>query len=113
MQRLFTYGTLCPGRENAHILADIDGQWCKAFVKGVVHVLDWGPDRGLTAIVLDQQADKVAGYLLSSEELEAHWPHIDAFEGFQYQRVEVEVELESGELLRAWIYVMQPKPDSA
>lgn len=113
MQRLFTYGTLCPGRENAHILADIEGQWAKAFVKGVVHVLDWGPDQGLPAIVLDPQAAKVSGYLLSSETLDAHWPRIDDFEGFQYQRVLVEVELESGEQRQAWIYAMNPKQDSA
>jgi hypothetical protein len=29
MNRLFVYGTLCPNRENAHILAAIGGEWKK------------------------------------------------------------------------------------
>ena len=108
MSRLFTYGTLCPGRENAHILANIEGQWSKAFVNGVVHILDWGADCGLPAMVLDAQADAVSGYLLSSDALEKHWLRIDAFEGEQYQRVLADVQLESGERVSAWIYVMNP-----
>jgi gamma-glutamylcyclotransferase (GGCT)/AIG2-like uncharacterized protein YtfP len=106
MNRLFTYGTLRPGRENAHILTDIAGQWQKGFVRGVVHVLDWGPDHGLPAMILDDHAEKVEGDVLISDQLIHHWARIDEFEGFQYQRVRTDVELESGELIRAWIYIM-------
>ena len=107
MNRLFVYGTLCPGRENAHILQPIAGTWAKGSVHGVVHILDWGPDQGLPAIVLDSEAPKVQGYLFTTEKLVDHWARIDDFEGPQYERVPVQVELESGEQTQAWIYVMK------
>ena len=34
MQRLFVYGTLAPGRANAHVLTGIDGTWEEASVTG-------------------------------------------------------------------------------
>ncbi len=107
MNRLFVYGTLCPGRENAHILEPIGGTWRKGSVRGVVHILDWGPDQGLPAIVLDSEAGKVEGHLLTTEQLAHHWQRIDAFEGAQYERVTVQVELDTGEKTDAWIYVMK------
>lgn len=106
MNRLFAYGTLCPNRENAHIMANIDGLWQKAYVRGVIHTLDWGPDQGLPAIVLDSGAPQVAGFLFSSDELDQHWDRLDEFEGFQYERVQVEIQLETGEKLEAWTYQM-------
>ena len=55
MNRLFVYGTLCPNRENAHILGGIGGDWQKASVHGTIHILDWGPDKGLPAIILNDK----------------------------------------------------------
>ena len=37
MNRLFVYGTLCPNRENAHILGEIGGDWQPAMVHGTIH----------------------------------------------------------------------------
>ena len=34
---------------------------------------------------------------------------LDDFEGFQYERISVEVILESGEKTDAWTYVMKPQ----
>lgn len=44
----------------------------KGYVHGVVHILDWGPDKGLFAIVLDPQAAAVEGYFLAVK----NWPNI-------------------------------------
>ena len=107
MNRLFVYGTLCPNRENAHILGGIGGDWQQAFVHGTVHILDWGPDKGLPAIVLNQKDTLVAGYLFSTEKLQENWQMLDDFEGMQYQRVQTEVHLNSGEKILAWTYVMK------
>ena len=63
MNQLFVYGTLCPNRENAHILGRIGGDWQKAAVHGTVHILDWGPDKGLPAIILNDKDSLVEGYL--------------------------------------------------
>ena len=109
MNQLFVYGTLCPNRENAHILGGIGGDWQKAAVHGTVHILDWGPDQGLPAIILNEQDPLVDGYLFITEKLEQNWQMLDDFEGFQYERISVEVILESGEKTDAWTYVMKPK----
>ena len=109
MNQLFVYGTLCPNRENAHILGGIGGDWQKAAVHGTIHILDWGPDQGLPAIVLNEQDPLVDGYLFITEKLEQNWQMLDDFEGFQYERISVEVILESGEKTDAWTYVMKPK----
>lgn len=109
MNQLFVYGTLCPGRENQHILQSIGGEWLKGGVRGVVHTLDWGPDIGLPAIVLDSTASIVEGYVFKTEKLAQNWEMLDDFEGMQYERVKVDVELESGETVQAWIYVMKPR----
>ncbi len=107
MEHLFVYGTLCPDRENSHWLENIGGIWQKAFINGVVHTLDWGPDQGLPAIVLDQDAPQVEGYCFSTEKLKQHWDALDEFEGMQYQRVQVMIQLESGEQKSAWVYEMK------
>lgn len=39
----------------------------------------------------------------------AAWPRLDAFEGDEYQRSEVEVELADGRRLMAWAYVFKPE----
>ena len=109
MNQLFVYGTLCPNRENAHILGGIGGDWQKASVHGTIHILDWGPDKGLPALVLAEQDPLIMGYLFSTEKLEQNWQMLDEFEGFQYERVVAVVILESGEKIDAWTYVMKPQ----
>ena len=106
MNRLFVYGTLCPNRENAHILGGIGGHWQKASVHGTIHILDWGPDKGLPAIILNDKDSLVEGYLFSTEKLAENWQMLDDFEGFQYKRVQVKTFLDSGEIVQAWTYDM-------
>ena len=106
MNQLFVYGTLCPNRENAHILGGIGGDWQKAAVHGTIHILDWGPDKGLPAIILNDKDSLVEGYLFRTEKLAENWQMLDDFEGFQYKRVQVKTFLDSGEIVQAWTYVM-------
>ena len=107
MNQLFVYGTLCPNRENASILGGIGGDWQKASVHGTIHILDWGPDKGLPAIILNDKDSLVEGYLFSTEKLAENWQMLDDFEGFQYERVVVDVSVDSGEKIQAWTYVMK------
>ena len=106
MNQLFVYGTLCPNRENAHILGGIGGDWQKASVHGTIHILDWGPDKGLPAIILNEKDALVEGYLFSTEKLAENWQMLDDFEGVQYTRVQVKTILDTGEIVQAWTYVM-------
>ncbi|MGH3347194.1 MAG: gamma-glutamylcyclotransferase family protein, partial [Nocardioides sp.] len=51
--RLFAYGSLAPGRPNAHILDDLAGTWEPATTTGHLVHDDWGAALGYPALVLD------------------------------------------------------------
>ncbi|MFT4021594.1 MAG: gamma-glutamylcyclotransferase family protein [Acinetobacter sp.] len=108
MEHLFVYGTLRPNETNAHLLDNIGGVWRKATLRGIVHVLDWGPDAGLFALELNDQANEVEGFVFSSNTLQHHWQMLDDFEGFQYRRVQTQACIEDN-LQTVWTYVIQPR----
>lgn len=103
-ERLFVYGTLAPGRPNAHILAGVAGTWEKGCVRGDLLQAGWGADQGYPGIVLNASAKPVEGFVLTSDELSQEWARLDAFEGVGYRRVLAPVELETGGLVQAYIY---------
>lgn len=108
MQRLFVYGTLAPGRPNAHVLAGIPGEWEPASVSGRLFQEGWGAAAGYPGIVLDEQGETVEGFLFSSQHLSAHWPRLDAFEGEGYQRVSTTATRKDGTVVEAYIYTLSP-----
>lgn len=107
-QHLFVYGTLQPGRPNAHLLERIGGSWHEAHVFGHLHEEGWGATMGYPAIRLDENGPRVDGYVFSSEALESHWPSLDAFEGAAYKRTLVNVTLGDGQQISAHIYQLNP-----
>ncbi|MEZ3498321.1 gamma-glutamylcyclotransferase [Pantoea sp. KPR_PJ] len=107
MEKLFVYGTLCPGRSNAHMLESIGGEWLAGSVKGVLYESGWGAAAGFPAIQLDEQGATVPGYIFQSSQLSQHWPILDEFEA-GYDRVPVTVNTEQGEQITAWVYQIQP-----
>jgi len=104
--RLFVYGTLAPGRSNAHVLADVPGTWQPAQVHGTVHDVTWGPAAGYPGLVLDGGGGVVPGLVFTSDELPAHWERLDAFEGEGYARVPVQATLEDGTAVQAYVYTL-------
>lgn len=96
--RLFVYGTLGPGRPNAHILEGIGGHWSTGFVYGKLVEAGWGAKSGFPALVIDDSGDKIDGFLFQSDSLAENWPMLDAFEGGEYERVSVQVHIAGGEL---------------
>ncbi|MEM9761774.1 MAG: gamma-glutamylcyclotransferase family protein [Pseudomonadota bacterium] len=94
--RLAVYGTLAPGRANAHVLADIGGSWTTGTVRGRLVELGWGAAQGYPGILLDPEGEAVAVHLLFAENLPAHWERLDAFEGSGYRRRSVSVETADG-----------------
>jgi len=108
--RLFVYGTLAPGRPNAHILAEVPGTWEPATVKGTLLAEGWGAAAGYPGIVLDDRAHEVEGLLFTSEDLAKHWPHLDEFEGEGYERVLTTVKLADGGTPEACIYKLRQSP---
>ncbi len=85
MSNLFVYGTLGPGRPNAHILENIGGQWSEGWVNGSLRNEGWGADLGYPGIVLDDSSNQVQGFVFSSEQLDANWKLLDDFEGEGYE----------------------------
>lgn len=107
IQRLFVYGTLAPGRPNEHVLADLDGEWEPASVKGRLVQEGWGWEHGYPAISVDTDDGRVDGLLFSSEQLADHWARLDEFEGIGYERVTVLAESKDGPV-EAHVYVAAP-----
>ena len=108
-QHLFIYGTLAPGRVNHHIMQPISGTWKKAFLRGDLHAEGWGATMGYPAIIPSKDADEVEGIVFSSAHLVDHWERLDEFEGDAYQRMLVDVRLESDEQLEAYVYALKQK----
>jgi gamma-glutamylcyclotransferase (GGCT)/AIG2-like uncharacterized protein YtfP len=102
--RLATYGTLAPDRPNHHQLADLRGRWLTGVVRGRLVAEGWGADLGYPALILDPKGDSIGVHLFQSEDLPAHWPRLDAFEGNEYRRVTTQVETGEG-TVDAWIYI--------
>ena len=107
VNKLFVYGTLGPGHPNEHILRRIGGCWEEAFVKGIRHHEGWGADMGYPGITLDDEGDKIEGFLFSSENIEKYWPELDKFEGEEYERILTKVLLPNKTPVDAFIYILK------
>ncbi|ATF95543.1 gamma-glutamylcyclotransferase family protein [Cedecea neteri] len=75
------YGTLGPGRPNAHIIEYTGGTWQEGHVVGSLLNKDWGAEMGFPGIVLDD------------------------FEGAEYERVPVDVMNTDGEAVKSCSYM--------
>jgi gamma-glutamylcyclotransferase (GGCT)/AIG2-like uncharacterized protein YtfP len=106
--RLFVYGTLAPGRCNAHVLAELRGTWAPAAVRGRLHPEGWGAALGYPGVVLDEAGCEVRGFVFTSADLVAHWTRLDEFEGDGYARVLASVTLEDGTVVQAHVYELRP-----
>lgn len=107
VERLATYGTLMPGRENHDQLEGLAGRWLAGYVRGHLVEAGWGAARGFPALVLEHDGAVVPVQVLESSDLSAHWPRLDAFEGIEYERVVTSVETDDGPIDAA-IYVLAP-----
>ena len=106
METLFVYGSLQPGGDNEHVLADLTGSWTPASIRGVLTEAGWGASMGYPGLTLDPDGPTVHGFVFRSADLTASWPALDDFEGDEYQRVTAAVTLENGEAIQANVYVL-------
>jgi len=104
--RLFVYGTLAPGRANAHVLAPVPGTWEPASVTGTLFAEGWGAAAGYPGLVLSSDGDPVDGLLFTSDALDKHWERLDAFEGDGYRRVSTTVTRQDGTTVDAFVYTL-------
>ena len=105
--RLFVYGSLAPGRSNAHVLGPLPGSWEPAKVEGLLIPEGCELSYGYPALILnskDPDAGEVSGLLFSSPALPDFWPELDEFEGEGYRRVITSVTTDAGEVCSAYTY---------
>ena len=105
VDRLAVYGSLAPGRPNAHVLAEVPGRWIEGTVRGELRDAGWGAALGYPGIVLDPVGPDVAVVVLESPALREHWSRLDDFEGPGYARTVTTVQTKDGPI-EASIYVL-------
>jgi gamma-glutamylcyclotransferase (GGCT)/AIG2-like uncharacterized protein YtfP len=112
-RRLAVYGSLRPGEENHHHVADLVGEWRAGEVRGLLHEAGWGAARGYPGILRDPAGRRVPVQLLESRALPARWERLDDFEGPGYRRILIVVDTDRGPVV-ANIYALaeDPPPDT-
>lgn len=104
--RLFVYGTLAPGQSGHHFLKDIQGTWQAGSILGTLYPDGVGPTAGYPAVDVENPAARVAGYLLTSEQLPQYWQRLDEYEGEGYRRVRAMVTVAGGGHAEAYVYAL-------
>lgn len=107
--RLFVYGSLQPGKDNAFRLERLGGQWQKASVRGQFLDRGFRAGTGFPALILDEDGPEISGYLFCSPQLASAWPELDAFEGSDYERVSARVSLAGGQVVDACVYALRQR----
>ncbi|GJM38669.1 MAG: gamma-glutamylcyclotransferase [Acidimicrobiales bacterium] len=112
-EHLATYGTLMPGEDNHWVVRPIRGEWGAGTVAGWTYPIGFGPAEGYPGFTADPAAPPVPIAVLTCDAgvLDKHWREIDDFEGSGYRRLEVDVTLETGTVVRAWIYETDPEAE--
>lgn len=108
IDHLFVYGSLAPGQSNAHVLAEVPGDWTPATITGTLRQEGWGAALGYPGLVLDESGADVRGLVFSSTQLREHWDRLDAFEGSGYERVITRARLDDGTTVQAHVYALRP-----
>lgn len=107
--RLAVYGSLAPGKSNHHQLDGLGGGWQPGMVRGWLVESGWGAAQGFPGLRPDAMGPEVMVQLFTSEDLPDHWERLDAFEGDEYERVIVDVDLGTYRV-QANLYALRPEP---
>lgn len=94
--RLAVYGSLAPGRQNHHVLANCAGRWSRGRVRGDLINAGWGAAGGFPGLRPRVDGPWVDVHVLESRDLARSWQHVDDFEGVEYRRILIPVYGEDG-----------------
>ena len=75
------------------MMAGMEGTWRKAVLRGSLRNEGWGAGQGFPGFLWDGSNTPVAAQVFSSRDLPQHWQRLDDFEGAEYQRILVPVEI--------------------
>lgn len=96
--KLIVYGSLAPGEANHFLLAGLRGEWYFCHIRG--HI---GQYRGFKSFCYDPHGSEHPAWLLVSPELARVIPELDDFEGEEYERIIIPVQV-NGRWIMAQIY---------
>jgi len=105
-RRLAVYGSLAPGKKNHHMIAGIPGSWRKATLRGSLRNKGWGAGEGFPGFLWNGANTPVDAQVFSSADLPHYWSRLDEFEGDEYRRILVPVEIEGGEMEICNVYAL-------
>ena len=108
VDRLFVYSTLRQGQTARSLIANHVARCVPASTIGAIYAFPMG----YAGFVEAEPPSRVAGEALWLTDLPATFGLLDAYEGDEFARVIKQVELESGEPVWTWIYVLAD-PDTA
>ena len=108
--RLAVYGSLAPGKKNHHMMAGMEGTWRKAVLRGSLLDRGWGAGQGFPGFVWDGTDSAVAAQVFTSNDLSQQWQRLDQFEGQEYRRVLVPVEVEEDGIEVCNVYQLNDSP---
>jgi gamma-glutamylcyclotransferase (GGCT)/AIG2-like uncharacterized protein YtfP len=102
LDRLFVYGSLRQGQTARSLIANQITRCMPASTEGAIYVFPMG----YAGFVDRPPPERVVGEVLWLSELPATFGLLDAYEGDDFARVIKQVQLDSGEVVWAWIYVL-------
>ena len=97
-ERLIVYGTLVPGGQYHHLLADLAAAWEKCTIRGRL-----GTYQGYPSFKWNPAGEPQPAWLVTSPRLPAKFRDLDDFEGEAYTRRVIPAEV-GGRLVIAYIY---------
>jgi gamma-glutamylcyclotransferase (GGCT)/AIG2-like uncharacterized protein YtfP len=105
---LFVYGTLRRDHQRTHRLLGETRLVAAGSIAGSLYDLGKYPGVSRTS----RRGGRVSGeiYELIGPDVERRWANLDQYEGSEFQRSRVMVELKDGRRLRAWAYILVDEP---
>ena len=101
IDRMFVYATLREGQTARSLLAEHIARCVPASTSGAIYAFPMG-----YAGYVEAADARVIGEVVWLTELPATFGLLDAYEGDEFARVVKQVELDTGEAVWAWIYVL-------
>jgi gamma-glutamylcyclotransferase (GGCT)/AIG2-like uncharacterized protein YtfP len=108
LDRLFVYSTLRTGQTARSLITNHVARCEPASTPGAIYAFPMG----YAGLVEVDPGSRVIGEVLWLTDLPATFGLLDAYEGDDFARVIKQVELDTGEALWAWVYVLAD-PDTA
>jgi hypothetical protein len=87
-ERLVIYGSLAPGGANNFMFTGVEGNWHKCVIRGRM-----GRWRGFKSFKYDPAGEEHEAWLFESPVLPQMYPDLDDFEGEEYHRTLIPVQV--------------------